>query len=1320
MKKALLALVALLTLFGSGVLQASIYEAAFQRTGITTNKAYPGNGHVDAFGSDVIMNFGTGDVKFSIKNQSGSYIAAAGTAYITTTRTNSYEFVLADGCKVKSIKCGCDDSSDFYYCQGTITVETNAGDSNTVAGTWTNDGVSVMTWTPTNAMPDGTVKITGLNGAYVYYFLIEYEKEDDEVLDESKVVFHCATQNQFGSQYYYAGNAATTVTWPLKGSIKGESEAVSFNYTYSTGITYSNYAYDAIPGGKNNILKFAPKEGYKLTKITFGVGDEGAQDDFINMVYEGGQLEKQGTSELVWTGEATEEIDFTLNSGSNVMFYYEVEFAPYEPVAPVDEDPLLIVIGKDKEASVEALPEGDKVTFTFQKEDKSDYNLGYGVDFKIYLDNVLKGYYDSTSYQPVGYEESWSPTGYTEASPYQISFDYNNVKDAKSIRIEVGTDYFKNESSFVYTLNIEGSGNEDPVVEDKEVVLQNATPYQPYITYFYSGDLEIQSWTTKTVETENDAFSFTVYDENGFKYSDNSNGVFTLKNGFKVVVTPKEGYQINSVSFGTAGGDNILKNMTCNAGGEFASAGDKLVQWTGKSKSATEFVYTSSSADNMFYYIVKYGAAEAEVEVPEADPFEIVIGNNKEVKVDAVPEGDEMTFTFTNNGNSFMLGQGNLAVAKNGTVIYDYSTIGNLDDTSAREDGKWQFNVGEVYKVFVKTADFAKGDVLTINVDEGYFVGFGAFTYTLTLGEKEIVTDPESKNVFEVVMDQNGKLQLDEIPEGGFIKLNFVNALNVAYTCPAYTKAEWGGGNLFDGFVGKLNGEVYYTFTNGIPANFTHAVTEPEGKQAFDCVDNKYWMQIPTDGLKLGDRIELTFPWCYFRADSNTDEFTYIIQIGESTVDERDPGMTWKTYSSTYKYVEGAEITLADNTPSNDLFYYDPDFFQGNITIEGDADVLESYKLSGYYPAYRLTGKLGTVTVTATPNDLEKYKPVTFTLHVIGNPAFGLKVTTPGAGYEVLASGDFRWVNLKETMTVVPSSYCADRSDFYYTINDGDEQFVDNDDYIITLPRVNGYYTLKFYVSQDIQDENPNVEFTPSEFTIGHNVSSNEMNHTIDFSSTTTTHGSLPVSNSLQDVKWLTDERSTAENEYATSGANFRMYIPYAQAIAIWRANGLMINQNQMFRIGFADHASTRRITKIVITGENIGNIMVGKNTQATDDPRMTGGYEKVGDIEISGNTLTWTYNPEETDLRDVEIWNGYAGASHVAARRAAAAVEVTPTVIKSVSFATDMPTEVTTIEAAEDADAIYFDLQGRQIENPAAGVYIRVAGGKSTKVIVK
>ena len=46
--------------------------------------------------------------------------------------------------------------------------------------------------------------------------------------------------------------------------------------------------------------------------------------------------------------------------------------------------------------------------------------------------------------------------------------------------------------------------------------------------------------------------------------------------------------------------------------------------------------------------------------------------------------------------------------------------------------------------------------------------------------------------------------------------------------------------------------------------------------------------------------------------------------------------------------------------------------------------------------------------------------------------------------------------------------------------------------------------------------------------------------------------------------------------------------------------------------------------------------------------------------------------------------------------------------------------TGVEEIEAAEDVEAVYYNLQGVRVANPENGLYIRVAGNKATKVYVR
>lgn len=57
---------------------------------------------------------------------------------------------------------------------------------------------------------------------------------------------------------------------------------------------------------------------------------------------------------------------------------------------------------------------------------------------------------------------------------------------------------------------------------------------------------------------------------------------------------------------------------------------------------------------------------------------------------------------------------------------------------------------------------------------------------------------------------------------------------------------------------------------------------------------------------------------------------------------------------------------------------------------------------------------------------------------------------------------------------------------------------------------------------------------------------------------------------------------------------------------------------------------------------------------------------------------------------------------------------------VKATYTVVDKPSSLTSVEAATDADAIYFDLSGRRVSNPTPGLYIRISGSKAEKVMVK
>ena len=48
------------------------------------------------------------------------------------------------------------------------------------------------------------------------------------------------------------------------------------------------------------------------------------------------------------------------------------------------------------------------------------------------------------------------------------------------------------------------------------------------------------------------------------------------------------------------------------------------------------------------------------------------------------------------------------------------------------------------------------------------------------------------------------------------------------------------------------------------------------------------------------------------------------------------------------------------------------------------------------------------------------------------------------------------------------------------------------------------------------------------------------------------------------------------------------------------------------------------------------------------------------------------------------------------------------------------VPTGVEGIETADEVGAVYYNLQGMKVENPDNGIYIKVSGGKTQKVMIR
>lgn len=137
-----------------------------------------------------------------------------------------------------------------------------------------------------------------------------------------------------------------------------------------------------------------------------------------------------------------------------------------------------------------------------------------------------------------------------------------------------------------------------------------------------------------------------------------------------------------------------------------------------------------------------------------------------------------------------------------------------------------------------------------------------------------------------------------------------------------------------------------------------------------------------------------------------------------------------------------------------------------------------------------------------------------------------------------------------------------------------------------------------------------------------------------------------------------------------------------------------------------------------------------------------------TGTINLyTGNTMTVTVNNSDAELLGMEFVNATSfnfngttadrGSMTIAPEyarweptvvTARAASEGSNTVtftfagntrILMTSVYYDIETGVNTIEAADYAEAVYFNLQGVKVQNPEHGIYVKVVNGKATKVVL-
>lgn len=118
--------------------------------------------------------------------------------------------------------------------------------------------------------------------------------------------------------------------------------------------------------------------------------------------------------------------------------------------------------------------------------------------------------------------------------------------------------------------------------------------------------------------------------------------------------------------------------------------------------------------------------------------------------------------------------------------------------------------------------------------------------------------------------------------------------------------------------------------------------------------------------------------------------------------------------------------------------------------------------------------------------------------------------------------------------------------------------------------------------------------------------------------------------------------------------------------------------------------------------------------TYSTSTFTIAGANAKILGIEFTGSKASAdTYLTADGGSFADKIWSGEA-------------TSVTFTTVKTTNINTITVTYesdgsgIENVEVEENAPAVYYNLQGVQVANPEAGIYIKVQGGKATKVLVK
>lgn len=132
------------------------------------------------------------------------------------------------------------------------------------------------------------------------------------------------------------------------------------------------------------------------------------------------------------------------------------------------------------------------------------------------------------------------------------------------------------------------------------------------------------------------------------------------------------------------------------------------------------------------------------------------------------------------------------------------------------------------------------------------------------------------------------------------------------------------------------------------------------------------------------------------------------------------------------------------------------------------------------------------------------------------------------------------------------------------------------------------------------------------------------------------------------------------------------------------------------------------------------GYVQFGVNTEATSWEELNQAH-RYG-AETDGTALEFSGDMAEADVKHFAANPGMCNAFKLAPGKYDLAVKFNPEdkSIKLTAKVTPTGVENVSIDADNEADAEYFNLQGVKVAEPSNGIFIRRANGKTTKVFVK